>query len=134
MGTDSRSKMTDEYRYKKRVGHNVRSARPKISVVIPAYNSAETIAEALQSVLAQKFREHEIIVVNDGSPDTEQFERAMHMRREDVIYIHQENAGAGVARNTAIEHARGNLIAFLDADDLWTPDFLASQLVFLERH
>ena len=54
--------------------------------------------------------------------------------REDIIYIKQRNAGAGVARNTAIEHARGEIIAFLDADDVWLPDFLASQYVFLERH
>lgn len=118
----------------KRVGRNVFETPPRVSVVIPAYNAAETIAETLDSVVGQKFREHEIIVVNDGSPDTEQLERAMHMRREDVVYIVQENAGAGVARNTAIEHARGEIIAFLDADDAWTPDFLAAQLVFLERH
>lgn len=118
----------------KRVGRNVFETVPRVSVVIPAYNSANTIGEALDSVIGQKFREHEIIVVNDGSPDTEQFERAIHLRREEIIYIKQENAGAGVARNTAIEHARGQLIAFLDADDVWQPDFLASQLVFLERH
>ncbi len=118
----------------KRVGRNVFEAAPRVSVVIPAYNSADTIAETLDSVVGQKFREQEIIVVNDGSPDTEQLERAMHMRREDVVYIVRENAGAGVARNTAIEHARGEIIAFLDADDAWMPDFLASQLVFLERH
>ena len=118
----------------KRVGRNVFETVPRVSVVIPAYNSAETIAEALDSVIGQKFREHEIIVVNDGSPDTEQLERAIHMRREEITYITQHNAGAGVARNTAIEHARGQLIAFVDADDSWQPDFLASQLVFLERH
>src|SRR5436305_2891507 len=129
MGTDSRSKMTDEYRYKKRVGHNVRSARPKISVVIPAYNSAETIAEALRSVLAQKFREHEIIVVNDGSPDKDKFERAIRPLLEDIIYIRQRNSGAGAARNLGIEHARGEIIAFLDADDIWLPDHLAAQYV-----
>jgi len=118
----------------KRVGRNVLELKPRVSVVIPAYNSAGYIAETLDSVFAQRFREHEVIVVNDGSPDTEQFERAMNMRREDVIYIRQHNAGAGVARNTAIQHARADVIAFLDADDLWTPEFLASQLVFLERH
>src|SRR5207248_2470586 len=103
-------------------------------VVIPAYNAAATIGEALDSASAQKFREHEIIVVNDGSPDTEQFERAINLHREDIIYIKQRNAGAGAARNTAIEHSRGDIIAFLDADDAWMPDFLASQIVFLERH
>lgn len=118
----------------KRVGRNVFETRPRVSVVIPAYNSAAFIRDALDSVLRQKFREHEVILVNDGSPDTDRLEHAMHMHRDDIIYIRQKNAGAGVARNTAIEHARGEIIAFLDADDLWRPEFLASQLVFLERH
>lgn len=119
---------------KVRIGRNVFETPPKISVVIPAYNAAETIAETLDSVLAQKYREHEVIVINDGSPDTDQLERALKMHLEDIIYIRQRNAGAGVARNTAIRHARGHIIAFLDADDAWMPDFLASQYVFLERH
>ena len=119
---------------KKRIGRNVFDTPPKISVVIPAYNNAEFICETLDSVVGQKFREHEIIVVNDGSPDTVQFERAIKMRLEDIVYIKQRNYGAGVARNTAIEHARGGIIAFLDGDDVWLPDFLASQYVFLERH
>jgi|CXWL01.1.fsa_nt_gi cellulose synthase/poly-beta-1,6-N-acetylglucosamine synthase-like glycosyltransferase len=118
----------------KRVGRNVFDAPPKISVVIPAYNSSEYIAETLESVIGQKFREHEIIVVNDGSPDTDKLERAIKMYLEDIIYIRQRNAGAGVARNTGIENARGDIIAFLDSDDVWMPDLLASQYVFLNRH
>ena len=118
----------------KRVGRNVFDTPPKISVVIPAYNAAEFISETLDSVIGQKFREHEIIVVNDGSPDTEPFEQAIRNQLEDIIYIKQRNAGAGVARNTAIEHARGHIIAFLDGDDIWLPDFLASQYVHLERN
>ena len=106
----------------------------KVSVVIPAYNSADTIEETLQSVLTQKFREHEVIVVNDGSPDTEKFERAIRSQLEDIIYIRQRNFGAGPARNLGIEHARGEIIAFLDADDIWMPDFLASQYIFMQRH
>ena len=118
----------------KRVGHNVFEAPPRISVVIPAYNSAEFIEETLASVMAQKFREHEIIVVNDGSPDTDRFERAIRHHLEDIVYIKQPNAGAGVARNTAIKEAHGEIIAFLDADDVWLPDLLASQYVFLQRN
>src|SRR5688572_20470425 len=117
-----------------RTGRNVFEAPPKISVVIPAYKSAGTIRETLDSVLAQKFREHEVIVVNDGSPDTTALEAAILTRLEDIVYIKQHNAGAGVARNTGIENARGDIIAFLDADDVWLPDFLASQYVFLHRH
>ncbi|MBV9241749.1 MAG: glycosyltransferase family 2 protein [Acidobacteria bacterium] len=120
--------------YKKRVGRNVFDAIPKVSVVIPAYNSADTIEESLKSVRAQKFREHEVIVVNDGSPDTEKFERVIRHYLEDIVYIRQKNSGAGPARNLGIDHARGEIIAFLDADDVWLPDFLASQYVFLQRH
>lgn len=118
----------------KRVGRNVFDTPPKISVVIPAYNTADYICETIESVLKQKFREHEIIVVNDGSPDTAKLERAIKIYLEDITYIKQRNAGAGVARNTGIEHARGSIIAFLDSDDVWMPDFLASQYVFLERN
>jgi len=118
----------------KRVGRNVISGTPRISVVIPAYNSAGTIEETLASAIAQKYREHEIVVVNDGSPDTPAFERAIRNYLEDIIYIKQENAGAGPARNRGIEHARGSLIAFLDADDIWERDFLASQYVHLNRN
>ena len=118
----------------KRVGRNVFDKAPKISIVIPAYNSARFIAETLDSVIAQKFREYEIIVVNDGSPDTEQFEIAIRKYQEDLVYIRQHNAGAGAARNRAIEAARGEFIAFLDADDIWLPDFLASQYIYLLRN
>lgn len=124
----------EENFFKKRVGRNVFATSPKISVVIPAFNSSEYICDALDSVIAQKYREHEIIVVNDGSPDTELFERTIRTRLEDVVYIKQRNAGAGPARNLAIEHARGEFIAFLDSDDVWLPDFLASQYVFLNRN
>jgi teichuronic acid biosynthesis glycosyltransferase TuaG len=126
--------MSDDRFYKKRVGSNVFGAVPKVSVVIPAYNSAETIEETLKSALGQKFREHEIIVVNDGSPDTEKLERAIRTFQEDIIYIRQRNAGAGSARNLGIEHARGEIIAFLDSDDVWMPEYLASQYVFMQRH
>ena len=120
--------------FSKRVGRNVFDSPPRISIVIPAYNAADHICETLDSVKAQKFREYEIIVVNDGSPDTDKLERAIKMRLEDIIYIKQRNAGAAVARNTGIEHARGEIIAFLDADDIWQPDYLTSQFVFLQRH
>lgn len=118
----------------KRIGSNVSTRLPRVSVIIPAYRSAEYIAETLDSALKQRFREHEIIVVNDGSPDTKELEFAIGPHLEDIIYVKQKNAGAGVARNTGIEHARGDIIAFLDADDVWMPDFLPSQFVFLERN
>jgi glycosyltransferase involved in cell wall biosynthesis len=134
MGAYQGNEMTEQPLYKKRVGSNVFDTKPKVSVVIPAYNAADTIEETLKSVLAQKFREHEIIVVNDGSPDTERFERMIRSLLPEITYIRQRNAGAGPARNLGIEHARGDIIAFLDADDIWLPDLLASQFVFMQRH
>lgn len=119
--------------FSKRVGRNVFTSPPQISVVIPAYNSAEFIAEAIESVRAQKFRGYEIIVVNDGSPDTPRLERELRSKFDEIVYVRQRNGGAGVARNTGIEHARGEIIAFLDSDDIWESDYLASQYIFLER-
>lgn len=118
----------------KRVGRNVISGVPRISVVIPAFNCADTVADAIRSAIDQKYKEHEIIVVNDGSPDTAALERALHIYRDDIIYIRQRNAGAGPARNLGVEHARGELVAFLDADDTWLPEYLASQYVFIGRN
>ena len=116
-----------------KTGRNVFSWQPTVSVIIPAYNVADFIGETLDSVLAQKFTDFEIIVINDGSPDTDQLERALHQYWQNIVYIKQPSLGAGQARNTGIRHARGELIAFLDGDDIWKPDFLASQVAFLGR-
>ncbi len=104
-----------------------------VSVVIPAYNSAEYIIEALDSVIAQTMLDYEIIVVNDGSPDTEELETALapHMRL--IRYIKQENMGPSAARNTAIRAAHGEYIAFLDSDDRWLPTHLETQVRLLEN-
>src|SRR5260221_785574 len=92
---------------------------PTVSVVIPAYNVARYISETLESVFAQTFTDYEVIVVNDGSPDTEDFEQAIAPYLNRILYLKQENLGASVARNTGLQAARGEFIAFLDADDLW---------------
>jgi glycosyltransferase involved in cell wall biosynthesis len=99
-----------------------------VSVVIPAYNVGTLIAQTLDSVLAQHYRHFEIIVVNDGSPDTSVLEAALAPYRDRITYIVQENAGPSAARNAAIERARGELIAFLDGDDIWFPECLADQV------
>jgi len=114
----------------KRIGRNVNSA-PKISVIMPSYKTAEYICETLDSALGQTFRDFEVVVINDGSPDTVELELALTPYFDDIVYIAQANAGAGVARNTGIVNSGGELIAFLDSDDLWYPDFLASQSAFL---
>lgn len=115
-------------------GRNVLVDAPKVSVIIPAYNIAGFVSETLDSVLAQAFRDFEIVLINDGSPDTVEFEKALAPYMDEIIYLKQENTGAGAARNAAIEHARGELLAFLDGDDIWLPDFLESQVSYLEQN
>lgn len=110
------------------------AASPKASVVIPAYKIADFIAETLESVFAQTFTDFETVVVNDGSPDTAELERAIEPFRDRIVYLKQENRGAAAARNAAIKAARGEIVAFLDGDDFWLPDFLASQIEFLEKN
>jgi glycosyltransferase involved in cell wall biosynthesis len=105
---------------------------PTVSVIIPAYNVAPFIAEALDSVLAQTFKDYEIIVVNDGSPDTEELERVLEPYLPRIVYLKQENRGLSGARNTGIRAARAPFIALLDADDIWKPDYLAVQLGVFE--
>ncbi|MCU1329807.1 MAG: glycosyltransferase family protein, partial [Bryobacterales bacterium] len=97
---------------------------PYFSVITPAYNAAAYIGSALASVFAQAYDDFEVIVVNDGSPDTEQLEQAIAPFRSRITYIIQENRGAAGARNTAIRAATGKYLAFLDADDEWEPDCL----------
>jgi glycosyltransferase involved in cell wall biosynthesis len=113
--------------------HPAMTGVPKISIVIPAYNVAKYIGETLESVFAQTYEDYEVILVNDGSPDTEEFERAIQPYIERVRYLKQENRGASAARNTGVRAARGELVAFLDADDLWEPKYLEAQLLFMRE-
>ena len=106
--------------------------RMTVSAVIPAYNSGESIARAIESVLCQTYPADEIIVVDDGSTDNTA--EMVQSFGERVIFIRQENAGASVARNTGIQAARFDWIAFLDADDEWVPEKLRLQVELLQRH
>src|SRR5262245_33293054 len=114
--------------------HFGKGLSPAVSVIIPAYNAANYISETLDSVLAQTFQDWEIIVVNDGSPDTEELEHVLGRYQEQISYRKQENRGPGSARNEGMRHARGKYLAFLDSDDLWLPDFLSEVVQFLEEH
>ena len=127
---------------------------PTVSVVIPTYNTAKYISEAIESVLAQTYRDFEIIVVDDGSTDntyevikqcsannirdvelievTNHFQQTQRTQQTQLIYIYQENSGRAGARNTGIKAARGRYIAFLDSDDLWTPGKLERQVDIME--
>ena len=110
------------------------AAVPVVSVIIPAYNTAPFIAETLTSALEQTYRDYELIVINDGSPDTPALEKAIAPFRDRIVCITQQNGGESRARNTGIHHARGQYLAFLDSDDCWLPDYLASQMDFFARN
>lgn len=103
-----------------------------VSVVIPAYNAQATIADTLRSVQAQTHRALEIIVVNDGSTDaTVAIAQEFAERDSRITVLSQANGGVAVARNHGWKTARSDLIAFVDADDLWAPDKIARQLAVL---
>jgi glycosyltransferase involved in cell wall biosynthesis len=106
---------------------------PRVSVIIPSYNTAGLIADCLDSVFTQTFSDFEVIVVNDGSPDTVSLEQALLPYREKIVYIQQQNKGAAGARNSAIARARGEFLAFLDSDDSWLPDHLARQIELFDH-
>jgi glycosyltransferase involved in cell wall biosynthesis len=98
---------------------------PEVSIVIPTYNSAAYLLEAVNSVLAQTFQDLEVIVIDDGSTDNT--EAAMSQFGPPVRYLRQSNGGVAVARNRGIEESRGRYVAFLDADDTWLPNKLERQ-------
>ncbi|HEY1402812.1 MAG TPA: glycosyltransferase family A protein [Pyrinomonadaceae bacterium] len=106
---------------------------PAVSVIVPAYGVSQFIAATLDSVLAQTFKDYEIIVVNDGAPDTEELERVLEPYRQRITYLKQENRGLSGARNTGIRAARAPLVGLLDGDDLWEPEFLSAMLDELGR-
>lgn len=104
-----------------------------ISVIIPTYNAERTILKTITSVLQQTFSDFELIVINDGSTD-QTLELLSTVKDPRLKFFSYPNGGVAVARNHGISHATGDLIAFLDADDLWTPDKLELQLASLQQH
>jgi glycosyltransferase involved in cell wall biosynthesis len=105
---------------------------PRVSVIIPVYGTAAFISTALDSVLGQTYSNFEIIVVNDGSPDSALLERVLEPYRSHITYIAQKHRGCGAARNTAIRAGRGEYVAILDSDDYWHPEYLASHIAVLD--
>jgi len=104
----------------------------KVSIVIPLYNKGRYIRRALDSIAAQTFSDYEVIVVDDGSTD-DGARIARSYSELAIQVVSQSNAGPGPARNTGIHHAGGELIAFLDADDEWLPNYLQDSVNMLEK-
>lgn len=99
---------------------------PKVSVIIPAYNSARFIRKTIQSVVDQTYPNVEIVCIDDGSTDGTR--REVTENFPSVVYIHQQNRGVAAARNLGIAKSTGEYVAFLDSDDLWLPEKLAAQM------
>ena len=106
---------------------------PTISVVIPMYNSEKTIARALDAAMAQQYPPIEIVVVDDGSKDDSPYQ-VKALSHPLVRLIRQDHQGVSIARNTGIAHAHGDIIAFLDADDTWNPDYLKAIVTLYNEH
>lgn len=103
----------------------------RVSVIIPTYNRAAYLPEALASVRAQTFKDYEIVVVDDGSTDST---ADLLAGDADVRYIACEHAGVAAARNRGVAEAQGEFIAFIDSDDLWLPEKLERQVSYLDAH
>jgi len=100
-----------------------------VSIIMPAYNAERYVADAIRSVLAQTYKDWELVVVDDGSKDgTGEVVRGLAARDARIRYVARENGGQAAARNTGIRASRGPLVAFLDADDLWVEEKLELQL------
>ncbi|MET7028792.1 glycosyltransferase family 2 protein [Sediminicola luteus] len=99
---------------------------PKVSIVTPTYNSEKYIEETIKSVLNQSYTNWEIIIIDDKSSDnTSEIVKAYQLKDTRIYFFQlQENSGSAIARNTGIERATGDFLTFLDADDIWMPNFI----------
>lgn len=104
-----------------------------VSIITPSYNTANFIGETIESVLNQTYTNWEMIIVDDCSPDNTDEVVSAYLSDSRIKYIKNEkNSGAAVSRNRALREAKGKWIAFLDSDDLWTPDKLEKQIAFMK--
>ncbi len=107
---------------------------PLVSIIMPVYNSSKYVISAIESVFSQSYKDYELIIINDGSTDNSKeliIDYLKQNKDKDVKYIYQENKGASAARNKGIELAKGEYIAFLDADDLWMPEKLSRSINYI---
>jgi GT2 family glycosyltransferase/glycosyltransferase involved in cell wall biosynthesis len=121
-----------ESRNRSAVNITIKTSLPRVSVIIPAFNRAYCVAHAVESVLAQTFKDFEIIVVDDGSSDGTA--DVLEKFGDQIRLLRQENRGVGAARNTGIRAARGHWVAFLDSDDRWHAEKLERQLNALDKY
>ena len=105
---------------------------PRVSVIIPSYNCARYLGRAIDSACEQTYMDYEIVLVDDGSTDDTK-DVAMQYGQK-VTYLYQQNQGLSAARNQGISKASGELLAYLDADDMWYPEKLERQVAFLDAH
>jgi len=106
-------------------------ANPLVSVIIPTYNRADVVGNAIDSVLQQTYKKIEIRVVDDGSTDNTQDKLAQY--RNVIKVVRQDNAGPAAARNRGVEISRGEILAFLDSDDLWLPTKIERQVDVMQK-
>jgi hypothetical protein len=104
---------------------------PRVSVILPVFNGAQTITQAIDSVRAQTFTDFEIVAVDDGSADASL--EVLRPYGDAVKILHQERRGPSAARNLGVANSTGEYLGFLDADDWWKPDFLARMVAALEH-
>ncbi len=111
---------------------------PSVSTIIPTYNRPAFLREALASVLAQTYRDNEILVVDDGSTNAARYatrqivEEYTRAQARPIRYLYQPHQGVSAARNRGVDASRGEFLAFLDSDDVWQPEKLAHQVAFFE--
>lgn len=109
------------------------SETPLVTVIVPAYNAEQYIAETIRSVIGQTLQEWELIIINDGSTDTTA-EIICTFDDERIRLLEQENGGVSAARNRALDEAKGKYITFLDADDIFPPHSLQARAMYMEDH
>lgn len=107
---------------------------PKVSVLIPAYNHEKYVKSAIQSVLDQRFQDFEIIITDDGSSDNTLREIRDFSDPRIKVFAHEKNRGAVVAERTCFENSVGEYIAILNSDDMFLPDKLEKQVIFLDEN
>ena len=105
-----------------------------VSIIMPSYNTGRFIKEAIESVLAQTYTNWELLIVDDCSSDNTDVIVKQFLNDERIHYLKNEvNSGAAISRNRALREAKGKWIAFLDSDDLWVPEKLEQQIVFMQE-